>query len=779
MLLWMSPQALGVCMSTIIGRRPATALVAMLAGAASGLLLAATALTTVAHSSPTDDIDGDGFAEAAGDCAPLDPSVGPGATDVPDLAFGDSDCDGVDGDASVAVFVAADGSDGNPGTSVQPVQTLQKAVDLAAVGGDQVYAAVGTYGRVVLPSGHDGVQIYGGYERGTPWTRTSATPTTVLGQPEAVLLDGATDVVLQLVDLQGTRGGGLSAYGIRAINGSEVAVVRSSVSSGQGGQGGQGGSGSTPARAAAGAPGAAPLNCDTSGVGGFATQFGNGTDGGAGGRGGEETNDGENGQAGTKGSGTFGGAGGSGGIDTTGEGFTAGHHGGTGQPGGSGAAGSPGAGGGSDLGAAGAAWAGRSGGDGTNGGAGYGGGGGGGGAGNGAWYAWAAGGGGGQGGDGGSGGTRGFGGGWGGGSFGVYLMNSAVLIDDSSVTSAGGGAGGAGGQGGAGGFGGDGGPGGAARSNCNMQAGNGGAGGPGGRGGAGGNGGGGSGGPSAAVFRGGTSVAAARPGSELVHGTGGAGGGGGGVAGQSDTLLGAGGAGTTDFDADGVTDGSDGCATVARGTADADGDGCPDQPETTIATGPREGAFVLSTSAVLTFTSSEGSSTFACSLDDQAAAACDSGSLALANLSQRTHHLRVWARDGAGDADPSAAERTWTVPRNNTALTHGRGWTKKGGSGYYLMTYSQAQKRGATLSTSVSDARSLALVASRGRGFGTVKVYLGSTLLKKVNLASSKLRKRQLIPVSSFVSPRSGKVRVVVATSGRTVRVEGLGVATQ
>ena len=128
--------------------------------------------------------------------------------------------------------------------------------------------------------------------------------TTVQGQPEAVLADGATDVVLQLLDLDGTRGTGLSAYGLRAINGSKVAVIESSVSSGPGGTGSAGVSGSTPAKASNGDPGDVAPSCDTSGAGGSVMQFGIGTDGGAGGQGGEETNDGENGVDGTKGTGT-------------------------------------------------------------------------------------------------------------------------------------------------------------------------------------------------------------------------------------------------------------------------------------------------------------------------------------------------------------------------------------------------------------------------------------------------------------------------------------------
>src|SRR5262249_60826684 len=40
--------------------------------------------------------------------------------DTPDLKFVDSNCDGIDGDAKNAVFVAPDGNDAAPGTMKRP-----------------------------------------------------------------------------------------------------------------------------------------------------------------------------------------------------------------------------------------------------------------------------------------------------------------------------------------------------------------------------------------------------------------------------------------------------------------------------------------------------------------------------------------------------------------------------------------------------------------------------------------------------------------------------------
>jgi len=70
------------------------------------------------------DRDGDGF--AARDCRPADRTVHPGAADAPDMAgFADTNCDGIDGDRALAVFVSPEGSDIDDGTAARPLRTVR------------------------------------------------------------------------------------------------------------------------------------------------------------------------------------------------------------------------------------------------------------------------------------------------------------------------------------------------------------------------------------------------------------------------------------------------------------------------------------------------------------------------------------------------------------------------------------------------------------------------------------------------------------------------------
>jgi Thrombospondin type 3 repeat len=532
------------------------------------------------------DWDHDGYVPPA-DCQPLDPAVHPGAVDVPDLSFEDTNCDGIDGTVANSIFVAPNGSDNGTGTSASPFRTVQTAIDKATPG-QTILLAGGTYdahpdaahyGYVTLKSG---VGLYGGYEPGT-WRRTPASePTKLIGAPQAALASGAKGVTLQLMSLEGKHGPGSTVYGIRLIGGAHVVLQKVAVSAESGATGTPGSTPSWPLPQN-GNPGSKGEigHCDDGGGGG-----GTGGDGvGGGGRGGDGGSGRKGGYGNTGATGasvlyygqwSYGGAGGSGG-----DGGNPGHNApnpwevGGAQSGGLGANGHGGASGSNTITSAGPSWAGPNGGTGGTGGPGAGGGGGGAGGGQNGFSINGTGTGGGGGGGGGAGGLGGTGGGVGGGSFGIYLHgNSAiVLISGSAVQTGDGGTGGSGGWGHAGGVGGAGGAGG--DRDCGGEVGFGAYGAWGGSGGYGGRGGGGAGGPATKILRV-SSLLVYTPDSALgtqtkSGGNGGTGGNTGskGIAGV-DSVLGTP-AGPSDFDGDGRVDSADACPTIPGNTAD----GCP------------------------------------------------------------------------------------------------------------------------------------------------------------------------------------------------------------
>jgi cysteine-rich repeat protein len=420
------------------------------------------------------------------------------ASDAPDDAFVDANCDGIDGDINDAVFVAKSGSDANPGTMALPKLTIQAAVTLAAGSGKDVYVSGGTYVESITLS--NGVGIYGGFDAALAWARTD-TQARIVGGSTAVTGTSVSNVVLDHLSIRAssaTTAGG-SSYGIRLTSATNVSVRKSTVEAGAGADGANGSAGTDGTDGTDGGDGK-PGACSAPAVGTSGPGCTSAMRGGAGGTAGQDFHNGTG--SGTSGTIGFGDAPGKGGAaarwDATNSLVIAAGSGASGKPVSPGDAGTSGA----DfnptstttyLPASGTA--GLPGGDGS------GGGGGGGGMGgsvaaicniNGGY-----GGTGGGGGGGGCGGGLGGGGDGGGGSFAIWVASSSnISVTLTDLVSDTGGRGGDGGTAGDGGAGGTGGSGGQVGTGNGTVGGNGGDGSDGGRGG---DGGGGGGGPSIGI----------------------------------------------------------------------------------------------------------------------------------------------------------------------------------------------------------------------------------------------------------------------------------------
>ena len=95
------------------------------------------------------------------------------APDVPDDNFLDENCDGIDGTISDGIFVAADGSDFDPGTMALPVKTIGTGLARAIASGKSfLYIAAGSYNETItLAASHQGIGLHGGYLRSSNWLR--------------------------------------------------------------------------------------------------------------------------------------------------------------------------------------------------------------------------------------------------------------------------------------------------------------------------------------------------------------------------------------------------------------------------------------------------------------------------------------------------------------------------------------------------------------------------------------------------------------------------------
>ncbi len=173
--------------------------------------------------------------------------VGP---DIPDPYYQDTNGDGIDGDASRAIFVSViDGNDAYPGTMSLPVKTIEHGVLLAsnAIPVRDVYVAGGTYN---IPSTIDlppGVSIYG-YFSGVPlWQRPGPDFTVINGaSPVFRIANSGLEMHIEGLQIHAANGStpGQSSYGIHVTKSFGSTYIRyNSIYAGAGAAGSSGAAG--------------------------------------------------------------------------------------------------------------------------------------------------------------------------------------------------------------------------------------------------------------------------------------------------------------------------------------------------------------------------------------------------------------------------------------------------------------------------------------------------------------------------------------------------------
>ncbi len=169
----------------------------------------------------------------------------PAGADEPDDAFVDSNCDGIDGDKSQAIFVGPNGDDEQPGTLEQPVRSIGKAIELAAPAGKAVYACNGTYSEAITISG-TAVSIYGGYDCAAGWARTRTGRAQVESPAtRALTISQVTDkMVIDRVNFRASSATvpGTSSIAAFIVASQNVALVHVDLTAGDGAAGVPGGS---------------------------------------------------------------------------------------------------------------------------------------------------------------------------------------------------------------------------------------------------------------------------------------------------------------------------------------------------------------------------------------------------------------------------------------------------------------------------------------------------------------------------------------------------------
>lgn len=210
----------------------------------------------------------DSGASGQGGCVPE------GGEDFPDEDFVDSNCDGIDGDASQAIFVASNGLDGAPGTRGAPLRTIQRAITAAMdQGKHSIYICNGQYAENLRLAG-DTVSLYGGYDCASDWKRGADRALILPSTGVPLTIDGVQAPVtvahLSLLAADAVGIGG-SSVAVVALRSKGVTFSGSKLTAGKGAPGAPGTPGETagalPQAKAANGTATATNTCYTTAVG--------------------------------------------------------------------------------------------------------------------------------------------------------------------------------------------------------------------------------------------------------------------------------------------------------------------------------------------------------------------------------------------------------------------------------------------------------------------------------------------------------------------------------
>jgi hypothetical protein len=156
--------------------------------------------------------------------------------------------------------------------------------------------------------------------------------------------------------------------------------------------------------------------------------------------------------------------------------------------------------------------------------------------------------------------------------------------------------------------------------------------------------------------------------------------------------------------------------------------------------------------------------------------ATTAGSSVYGGLAGYTYCFSARSRTAAGILSAWSTEKCTAVPLDDRSLAAQGTWSRPTSTGYYLDTYTRSTSSGAALVRSTVQAKRVALVVTKCPTCGLVNVYWNSTLIQQVNLAATTTLRKQVISLPPLASVQLGTVKVTVASSGKPVEIDAVGV---
>lgn len=179
---------------------------------------------------------------------------------------------------------------------------------------------------------------------------------------------------------------------------------------------------------------------------------------------------------------------------------------------------------------------------------------------------------------------------------------------------------------------------------------------------------------------------------------------------------------------------------------------------------------VVGRSVGLRLNSNEPSAGFECELDG-AATACAPGTSQLEDLASGRHFFRARAVDKAGTPSAWSPTSEFYVP---TDLRARRGWKTVTKAGAFDGTLVKSRKKGARLTLPVQRVGELRLYAPTAPSYGKVRVKIGATKWRAVDLSGPRSPQKELIVIDRDRGSRTGKVLIEVLSRNKPVLLDAI-----
>jgi hypothetical protein len=134
------------------------------------------------------------------------------------------------------------------------------------------------------------------------------------------------------------------------------------------------------------------------------------------------------------------------------------------------------------------------------------------------------------------------------------------------------------------------------------------------------------------------------------------------------------------------------------------------------------------------------------------------------------------AKDHAGNWSAWTGQLCVARPLDDRAVSADTHWTRVKNKFYWNSTATVTSAHLARMHLTGAAVDRVAIIATRCQKCGTVGVYIGTTLVGKINLRASTTHNRSILTVPGFTY-RKGTITLKVLTSAKSVQIDGLGVA--